>query len=155
MKLFEIPIYAFTKEQLKTRVDYRKGQFHYHPYNHVKKTVSKNVVYDTYPQELYDYNHVVGMIVIHMDKYEVEAKLYKAVYEKYYWKSSKKKFLMDMQINGAHVPYDKKNADSIKDSIRTVYNIATSCIEKDLFIDNECFENVIEYIDFSKFVDKD
>ena len=62
---------------------------------------------------------------------------------------------MDMQINGAHVPYDKKNADSIKDSIRTVYNIATSCIEKDLFIDNECFENVIEYIDFSKFVDKD
>lgn len=36
-----------------------------------------------------------------------------------------------------------------------VYNIATSCIEKDLFIDNECFENVIEYIDFSKFVDKD
>lgn len=150
MKLFEIPVYALSKNELEIRVKKREKEFHYYPYKHIDESMSDIAVSDTYPKKLYDYNHVVGMIVIYIDKYEVEAKLFKARYEKYYWKSGRKKFLEDMHINGAHSRY---NINEIKDCIKTVYRIAASCVGKSMFIDDECFTNLVDLIDWTGVVE--
>lgn len=151
MKLFEIPVYAFSRDKLANKVKIREEEFHYYPYGHIDDANALIPVSDTFPKKLYDYNHVVGVIVILIDKYEVEAKLFKALYEKYYWKSGRKKFLVDMHINGAHLRYSINN---IKDCIRYVYNIAVSCVDKPMFIDDECFTNLLDLIDWSGVVDK-
>lgn len=51
MKLFEIPVYAFSRDKLANKVKIREEEFHYYPYGHIDDANALIPVSDTFPKK--------------------------------------------------------------------------------------------------------
>lgn len=112
MKIFEIPIYAFSKSTLQDRVKkWRIRNNWTSPYfNYLKKD-----------QKKYEYNHIVGFIEIGIDRSDIYGDLYlpcskgelgvslngkllddSQLKHRYVWHTTRKVFLENYGVNGTH-----------------------------------------------------
>ena len=106
MKLFEIPVYALSKEKLNERVDYafRKFKSTYSRYEYDDNQFKKLFDIENYPARLWDYNHIIGYIAITKDGKDFGLDWYTIIPspQKYYWNSRRKNHLQNARINGYH-----------------------------------------------------
>lgn len=157
MKLFEIPVYALTKEKLSVRVEEERQR--------IKNSFRENSAATeefkqfcmgqfVYPECLWEYNHIVGYIVIRKEKRDMILEWYAELPRttRYRWKSSKKKFLQNMQLNGYHFYIGNiKTGEELSDRLHDlVYGFSEELKKKRYYADLDAFDNLTPFVDYSK-----
>ncbi|MBR2278614.1 MAG: hypothetical protein IJ872_05285 [Eubacterium sp.] len=155
MKLFEIPVYAITKEELikKVETEHRKIIGNINPKND-KKFVESALALATFPQSLWEYNHIIGYVVVLLVKNDIVLEWYAPVpsIKRYYWKSKKKHFVQNTHMNGYHIYVGNiKTGLNLKEQINEYLVKLSGCfIDRGYYIDLEAYNNLKELIDYDK-----
>ena len=109
---------------------------------------SKIVVYHE------DIDHIVGYIVIRKEKRDMILEWYAELPRttRYRWKSSKKKFLQNMQLNGYHFYIGNiKTGEELSDRLHDlVYGFSEELKKKRYYADLDAFDNLTPFVDYSK-----
>ena len=153
-KLFEIPIYALSRDVLERRANAFKQKMRQN------SNLSDNefmLLMEMYPQQRWDYNHIVGYFVISIQDRDICLDQFVLSEEltKYQWKSNKKHFLRNNMINGFHLRVSSKesNAEIGNKIVQLVEGAKNSLIhKKGYFVDDAAFRNVVEKIDYQAFM---
>ena len=156
MKLFEIPVYVLSRALLEKRVNTAFSKF-FKKYNDTGKSETElKKLFDitAYPARLWDYNHIIGYIVISkcggdmiLDWYT----LFPGV-QKYYWGSGRKKYMQNTHLSGYH--FYTGNIKSGTQLRQRLYELIKG-FEKELkkrgyFVDLEAFRNIDGLLDYEK-----
>lgn len=154
MKLFEIPIYRYSKIELKKRYDRYISSLMTKFQSITEETANNIIELETYPQRLWDYNHIIGYIVVKKEYSDIVIELYlpEPMITRYYWHSIKKIFLYNTHLNGHHFYIgDMKNGAQLKKQLHTLLDSLISDIEKKkYFVDSEAFESIDELLDYDR-----
>lgn len=165
MKLFEIPVYALSRDMLlrryrEKRMEIIKERDLIRVFDGDEHKINEKVGLFTYPQRLWDYNHIVGYITICVDSCDISFEQYvptKPV-ERYRWSSyTRKVFLMNNMLNGFHFNYRNLNSgEEIQDKIHQMLDDITNRLnrEKHYYVDREAFDQVDRLIDYSKLLEE-
>lgn len=155
-KLFEIPVYAMDEGTLNERYILFSEKFRREciPSEASEETIRRCIEIAAFPQRLWQYNHIVGYIMIRNNGCDIEFNVYLPTpkIEKYYWKSKRKKFLYDINANGAHFRLEENyTSDDIRKEIaEMLYEIIKEHISRNYYVDLECFEILNQNIDYKK-----
>ena len=156
MKLFEIPIYALTKELLSKRVEdqIRRIRERCNTPNMTDEIMNHIIDIETFPQRVWDYNHIIGYIVISYTGTEVKIDLFEVTppFEKYHWESKKKKFLQNTIQLGTHFYLGQmKSGEEIRIQLKSLLaEIIDDITSRGYYVDTEAFENTNNLIDYSR-----
>lgn len=152
-KIFEIPIYAFSKKTFSKRLDtYRKRTLEYQ--RTYSSTDPIKSVYDIEITErnksVWDYNHIIGYILIYKTENTIHLKLYLARIVRYFWKSNRKVVLRDELLNGYHIYLHKgySNKEVLEDIDRMIDEIRKKNIPDKYYVDMDAYNNIKHMIDF-------
>ena len=138
MKLFEIPVYALSRNELKKRVEKYESKFYD---NNIRKMIMNNVIY---PKSVWDYNHIVGFIVICYQNQDIFLKWYTDLRaKKYHWNSNRKNFFQNYFIHGYRYNTEKYSKIEIIKKLRE--GIDEIAAERGYYVDLEAFDNMINY----------
>ena len=160
-KLFEIPIYAFTPDILRKRVNEHKEslekEYKQSHQNDDQSHMRNWIFLCCHPFQLWDYNHIVGFIVISFDKCDVFFDLFlqaQGIYNKtrYYW-NSKQKWLLDNQhLGGWHFRLDDTySSEDVRIRIHSLLDgLIRDRIPKSFYVDREAFDAVDKMIDYTR-----
>ncbi len=158
-KLFEIPGYAMDKDTLMKRYDkycenYRRESVLLEA---SEETIRRCIEIEAYPQRLWQYNHIVGYIMIGINGQDIDFKVYLPIpkIEKYFWKSKKKNFLYDIRANGAYCRIEKNYTnDYIQQEIeKTLQSIIKEHVPNNYYVDLECFIRLNKLLDYKMLVE--
>lgn len=156
MKLFEIPVYAFSPKQLTIHVEKKTQAI-------INECISKkcpdNIIQqaidlETYPQRSWSYNHIVGYIRISFEHGDIIFQAF--VSEKnetyYQWTTSKKWFLKDSLATGYHfrITVDMTTAKIRERILEYLYEISRRYTAKGLYVDREAFDTIDLLIDYTR-----
>lgn len=161
MKLFEIPVYAISKDALIKRVKAKKEKtikkYDLSRDFDDKRIPQRIIDLETYPQRLWNYNHIVGFITISIEEHDIVFDQYVPAnkVERYCWDSNKKIFLKDNELNGYHFPYNTlKTGDEIRERIHDLFDeIADKIVDKCFYVDREAFNQADSLIDYSRLLE--
>ena len=106
-KLFEIPIYAFNRNNIleKYRLYCKKIKRMYA--TSPSQTIENCIDIETYPHRSWEYNHIVGFIMIYYEHNDICFKVYLPFdLKKYHWRSFRKIYVSDIFANGVHFYVD-------------------------------------------------
>lgn len=152
-KIFEIPVYAMSKEKLhKKYLDFANSWNKMH--SDVSESVNQHCVeIMTYPQRLWDYNHVVGVIQVSTKKHDIWFKIFlpaKTCKCRYRWRSKQKVLLYDILANGTHFYVNKSMANNqIRETVEDMLkSIVKTYIPTRYYVDLEVFQNLNSVIDY-------
>ena len=103
-KLFDIPIYALSPDELSRRVKQKVDKLKECAAGTDLQTMDLIIDAETFPKRCWDYNHVVGYIRISASQQDIVFDLFlpRPVVERYIWNSPRKTFLYDVNPNGTH-----------------------------------------------------
>ena len=105
MRMFEIPVYAFTREHLKAKIDAKIEELKsLHP-SGFKDAQSAELLINSvkFPYSVYEHNYIVGYIDISYSNGEIVFSIFKICNkEKVRWNTKKKYFFSDIGSNGLH-----------------------------------------------------
>lgn len=158
-KLFEIPIYAFSKETHRKEVEKYKQSLRLKYTSKSRfgtaKDMNKWLYLVCHPYQLWEFNHIVGFIVISFDRNNILFDLYLQAYgqhhkSKYYWRSNQKWLLENMRVGGWHFRVEKKHtSEEIRRSIHARLNgMIKELIPSKYYVDLEAFKTVDQMIDY-------
>jgi hypothetical protein len=158
-KIIEIPIYALDKKTLRLRYDKYVEVLRREVFPNVNEdTFQRCLEVETYPKRIWDYNHIVGYIVIGYEFGDVVYKVYLPTPHKqrYIWKSSKKTFLYDIHANGTHFRIDKNmSTQDVQYEIKDMLNsVIKEHVPKKYYVDSQAFDNINDNIDYLKIFNK-
>ena len=150
-KLFEIPVYALTEEELVKRVNRYKDRLFKNEYavtsvNYdLLKAICKGL-------HLWKYNHIVGYIVVIKEGNDIVFELYKTECQKYYWSSSVKKAIYNNMITGYHFRLTDgiTNDDIIEKILDYCRDIKERFFGNVAYLDTELFDLYSNCIDFKE-----
>lgn len=162
MKIFEIPIYAFSKSVLQDRVKkWRiRNNWTSSKFNFMKKH-----------QKKYEYNHIVGFIEIGIDRSDIYGGLYlpcskgelgvtingkilddSKLKHRYVWHTTRKVFLENQGVNGMHFYLGdlRDNPDVVKNLDRIMNQLKEIVLDynKSYYIDLEAYNTIKGNIDY-------
>lgn len=152
-KIFEIPIYALNKNKLNARVKKAKQLLQ----NSMPPTLPEEQrkiceALCTYPQRMWNYNHIVGYISISIDPYDITFDVYlpTPAIERYDWHSKVKKFVYNISANGTRFYIsDCMTTGDIRFRIAEVLDdVIKTHIPKRYFVDREAFDTINPYLDY-------
>ncbi len=158
MKLFEILIYPFSREELVNKVSNARLKYEVRLQNplyprreeHLKKCSAMRF----YPFSLWDYNHIIGAIVVKKEHNDIIIDQYVPAQDmdRYRWDSTKKKYLMNAQLIGNHFYIgNMKNGSQLRDELHQYINSLIERIEKQgRFVDREAFDVIDQFLDYDK-----
>ena len=145
--LFNIPIYALTESELNQRVEEYETSFRMRTGGKLDYSFFK-----MWPQRHWRYNHIVGYIFIYKDCDELFVELFLPVVkiEKYYWKSKKKKFMENQDLNDMHLylPLYKSNADVVEDLDSIILEIKKRYLPRMYYVDKDAYDNIKSMVDY-------
>ncbi len=151
-KIFEIPIYAISRETLKKRVDKDKTIFiKKHQYCPDEKLL---IAYDNLllGKKTWEYNHIIGYLVIAKRDSDIIFLLYKPLkpIKRYFWKTEKKSILINQVLNGYHFSMRqyKSNREIILEINNLIKGIIKNHLSKNEILDMEIYNNLKGSIDF-------
>lgn len=160
MKLFEIPVYALEKDILLKRYREKRNRLisdfgSVESFDGNDQRMNLAIDMCTYPQRLWEYNHIVGFITVCVEFPDISFEQYVPVkpVERYCWTSRKNKiFLMNNQLNGYHFNYTHcKRGEDIRLGIHQMFDdIIRNMVDKRFFVDREAFDQVDRLIDYSR-----
>lgn len=152
-KIFEIPIYALNKNKLKTRVKKAKQLLRDSmppALSEEKRRICEELC--TYPQRMWNYNHIVGYISVSVAHYDIIFDIYlpTPTIERYDWHSKVKKFVYNISANGTHFyVYDHMTTEDIRlQTTEMLDSIIKTHIPKRYFVDREAFDTINPYLDY-------
>ena len=158
MKLFEIPVYAMEKKELNLKYHQCAQKMRAELADRPEETIQRCIEIQMYPQRLWDYNHIVGYIVISVTPQDVVFHIYLPTphKERYVWSSGRKTFLCDISANGTHFYVSDKteNRDIQKRTAEMLNGVINDHIPKRYFVDKEAFENLNGMIDYRTAMEK-
>jgi len=156
-KLFDIPVYALSPDELCGRVQKKIDALTEYAASSDDET--KRVIVDriTFPQRCWDYNHIIGYIRIGIIGRDVVFDLfcpYPSI-ERYIWYSPKKAFLFDVNANGTHFyTGNMKTNDEIQSAAdEMLTGIIKDFFPKRYFVDRSCFDNLNQHLDYLSIVE--
>lgn len=159
MKLFEIPVYAISEDELLRK--YKKQPAYETKMNKpVAEMTNLDICLDkmALPYRRWDYNHIVGYISIFTDYRDVCLKVYLPVDDKkrYVIDSTKKTFLYDIEAGGTHFRVDEEmtNSDIRESLLNELLDIQKTHIPKRYYIDREAFDTLNPFVDYKAILDK-
>lgn len=157
MKLFEIPVYALTREKLKERVDNDFQDFKYrYPSNSTYTEEKLREFFDitAYPARLWDYNHIIGYMVISKQGYDYSIEWYAPLpsLQRYKWSSGKKHPVNNTMINGYHFyAGDVKTGEELRIRLNDlVSSFETNLKKRGYYADMEAFNSIDSLLDYNK-----
>lgn len=152
-KIFEIPVYALDKKTLSVRVEKVKQslQDSMSPYLLGKERQTYLEV-NTYPQRIWDYNHIVGYISILIDHHDIifNVHLPTSAIKRYYWHSKAKKFVYNIMANGTHFHIsDYLTTEDIRlKTVEMLDDVIEKHIPNTYFVDREAFDTINLCLDY-------
>ena len=156
-KLFEIPIYALSEKTLFERYqNYSDICEKKNPHTD-SDTCKRCIEIETFPQRLWQHNHVIGYIDISFDRQEVVFDVFLPYPEvkRYDWRSKRKIHVRNIGANGTHFYIDSrmKNSD-IQMKITDMLNrVIADHIPKKYYIDRTAFDMLHEHTDYRSIFD--
>ena len=159
LKLYEIAVYALSKEKLKKRVDKKihKLMDDYNKPGVSEKILRQAIEIESYPQRLWEYNHIIGYIVIVKTGDDIVIQWYTTFPEtkRYRWDSGKKKYFIDTHLNGYHFNVCGMNSGAkLRERIRELIISFNKTLEsKGYYVDLESFNNIDALVDYDKLLD--
>ncbi len=159
MKLFEIPIYALSKDALMKRYEKQKNKIINkleleRTQNRDMRKINHIIDLGTYPQRLWEYNHIVGYIIIGFDERDIYFQQYVPAkpIERYRWMNRKNKtFLMDNCLTGCHFYYHNcKTDEELRNRLHKMLEGVIQNVDKRFYVDMEAFEQADRLIDYSR-----
>lgn len=160
MKLLELPIYALSKEELQKRVEKKKQSIINKFPNadeEIKEEVSGLIDKHLFPSRVWDYNHIIGYLVLCLKGSDFQFNLYlppnvvDGKTFRYYWNSKKRIFVVNAGNPCYHFCVFHMDGDELRKSICDyMIDIEKEFKKQKWYIDIEMFYNVISYIDFDK-----
>ena len=156
MKLFEIPVYALSKECLEQRVKYA-FDIYKKPYPDnadIIKELKTSFNIGAFPACLWEYNHIIGYMVVSKVGKDINIEWYTSSPElqRYLWKSEKKHFFQNMRINGYHFyTGDMKEGEELRNKLKILLEGFVKEVLKPIyFADLEAFNNIDALLDYDK-----
>ena len=158
MKLFEIPVYAVSKEKLEKEVAKERLKYE-------EKLTAEGLKQDPehfkkcsalycYPFDLWDYNHIIGYIVVKKEKNDIIVDQYIPVQsiQRYAWKSKNKKYLMNALLGGQHFYFGSMTTGTqLQTALHEMLNSIIDKIEsKGYFVDREAYDAIDAILDYDK-----
>lgn len=160
-KLFEIPIYALNVNKLKKRVHDAKSRLNHKYKDYTTDSLRRCYDLISYPQRLWEYNHVVGYIQINFDKGVILFELFlpEPCIARYYWKSRKKIFLYNINVPGLDIYITEKMDNfKIRERLFARLDYVIDCvigkyIPEGFFVDRQAFDQlnpIVDYVELLK-----
>ena len=154
MKLFEIPVYALQRNDLAKRVGKAYENFREQHTLADEETVKRGWDRESFPQRLWDYNHIWGYIVISKIGDEIEFLWYspKPTLQRYRWKSIRKHYLQGEQLSGYHF-YTGNIVSGVQLETRInelLMDFTKKLEKKGYYPDLEAFNSINPLIDYDK-----
>lgn len=145
-KIAEVPVYALSREDFNRKVEARKRS-DFEKYGSGASELSFDIEYGK--SRYYDYNHIIGYIVVSKKKDDILFELYKTDIQRYHWDSRKKHFFYNDMITGYH--FRIENNTSNEDARNRVNSIMDEII-KEIFppksyADRQMLSLILENID--------
>lgn len=157
MKLFEIPVYGLSRNVLKKRVEQRRTKLI--NASCLSEEDLKNEItlcgLSAFPKDQWDYNHIVGYIVIYHEGNNIRLNWYTAIEAKaYHWSSDNKKFFALSRPSGFHSYIGNiKTGDELRSWIHELLSRFIRDLKmkhRGYFVDLEAFHNLDTLIDYSR-----
>ena len=152
--IHEIPIYAMNKEELHRK--YAKLVSTYRTeYSHSDKdTVNALIALASYPQRLWEYNHLVGFIRISVTSQDVLFDVFLPMpsRKRYIWTSGRKIFLFNVSANGTHFYVNETMPNcSIQTQVAEMLSgVIKEHVPARYYVDTATFENTNPVLDYRK-----
>ena len=156
MKLFEIPVYAMSKETLAKRVEQKSLKIRSENAGRkiTEEHIKQIIALETFPQSLWEYNHIIGYIVISKDRNDMALDWYAPIpgIQKYYWTSHTKYYVQNTQLNGCHFYIGNiSSGEQLKEKLKAlVTGYAEELKKVGYYADLEAFSNIVELLNYEK-----
>lgn len=160
MKLFEIPVYALKQSTLKERYMAKRQKLIdefdlVRTQNGNAQKIDNIVEMETYPQRLWNYNHIVGYIVISVNSTDISFDQFVPahVLKRYYWDNkTSKTFLRSNHLSGYHFCYQNLSTDAeIRSRIHEMLEeIISKTVNQRFYVDREAFDQADRLMDYSR-----
>lgn len=150
-KIFEIPIYAFDKKELNRCIEKsRETFFRQFEYIEDKTSVEQAWKHHIYPQNNWDYNHLVGFIKIYKKQDDIFIDLFLSDIKRYIWNTMKKKFVTNQFLNGMHFrAAGLDNTDIRSELDKFLHEVIEHNIKnKSYYVDLAVYKNIKDMIDY-------
>lgn len=150
-KIFEIPIYAFDEKELNKCIEKSRETF-FKEYGYIedKDSLEKAWKNHIYPQNNWDYNHLVGFIKIYKNHDDIFLDLFLADIKRYIWNTMKKKFVTNQFMNGMHFRMTGLTNVEISKTIDELLHdlIEHNIKRKNFYVDLDAYRNIKGMIDY-------
>mgnify|MGYP003450848506 FL=1 len=158
-KIIEIPIYALDKSTLRVRYEKYAETLRRDVFPDIKEeTFQRCLEGETYPKRVWEYNHIVGYIVVGYEFGDISFEIFLPTPQKqrYIWRTSKKTFLYDVHSNGTHFRVNKSMcSEDIQYEIADMLDsIIKEQVPKKYYVDREAFDNINSKIDYLKIINE-
>ncbi|MBO4987715.1 MAG: hypothetical protein J6C63_02570 [Lachnospiraceae bacterium] len=158
-KFIEIPIYALDERTLCVRYEKYVEELRRDVFSDInEETFKRCLEIGTYPKRVWEYNHIVGYIVIGYEFGDLQFKVYLPTSQKqrYRWRTTKKTFLYDTHSNGTHFRVDgSMSSQDIQQEIENMLNsIIKEHVPKRYYVDRQAFDNINSKIDYLKIINE-
>ena len=151
-KLFDIPIYAISPDELRQRVEKKVDKIKEYATGSDPQTLGLMVETETFPMRCWDYNHIVGYIRISATRQDVVFDLFlpKPMVERYIWYSPRKAFLRDVYASGTHFYTGnmKTNEEIRKATDDMLTWMIKDALPKRYYVDRSGFDNLNRHLDY-------
>lgn len=150
--VFHIPVYALSKNQHRQKYADVAAQIQTELSGKENWVMQGSIALQTYPQRLWEYNHIVGYIKISVTSQDVVFDVFLPTPQKqrYRWLSSRKTFLYDISANGTHFYVNDKmqNKDIQTRTSQMLNDVIKVHIPKRYYVDKSVFDNINEHVDY-------
>lgn len=146
--IYEIPIYAISKEKFTTKLLSAKNKIvnEFMKHGHTAKSCDDGLYYCFYPRSIWKYNCIVGYLSMEIGRNAISFKISKAIYQNYHCFSRTKHYIQPMHNVGLNIYLGNKSNTEIVESIKSsLHKIAKTELKK-YYLDCEQFYNTIDYL---------
>ncbi len=151
-KLFDIPIYALSPDELSHRVKQKIDKLKEYAAGTDPQTMDLIIDNETFPKRCWEYNHIVGYIRISATRQDIVFDLFlpKPEVERYIWNSPRKAFLYDVNANGTHFYIgNMKTNEEIREATDDMLTwMIKDFLPKRYYVDRSSFDNLNHHLDY-------
>ena len=155
-KLFDIPIYALSPDELNRRVKQKIDNLKEHLAGTDQQSMDLIIDTETFPKRCWDYNHIVGYIRVSATRQDIEFDLFlpRPAVERYIWSSPRKAFLYDVHANGTHFyTGDMKTNEEIREAADEMLTwMIKDFLPKRYHVDRSGFDNLNRHLDYLEII---
>lgn len=151
-KLFDIPVYALSPDELNHRVRQKIDNLNEYVAGTDQQTIDLIIDNETFPKRCWDYNHIVGYIRISATRQDIVFDLFlpRPAVERYIWYSPRKAFLYDVHANGTHFyTGNMKTNEGIRKATDEMLTwMIKDSLPKRYYVDRSGFDNLNRHLDY-------